>query len=249
MAKRFIDTETLLRPSIRVCSTPYKLFWIALITRCDHAGIWVKDFEMINLLCGTNIDEKNALKHFSDNIVEIDNGKRWFIPDFIDFQYPSGLKSGNNAHISAIKILSKYELWDGDKLRVSPDPKCTLHSGSQDKEMDKETVKDMVKEEKEVSSKKNNPELSFEKFWNLYDKKVGDKEKVKPKWNALNDENKKFIMAYIPNYKNSQPDKIYRKNPMTFLNQKGWKDELLIRPNTKQETNNHPREFNRPPAP
>ncbi|MEM7485830.1 MAG: hypothetical protein AAF348_11540 [Bacteroidota bacterium] len=146
MAKRFIDTETLLRPSIRVCPTPYKLFWMVLLTRSDHAGIWVKDMEMANLLVGTKIDPKKALEFFDDKIVQIDNGRRWFIPDFIDFQYPSGLNPKNNAHISAIKILIKYGLWDEEKMRVSVDPNIGLQVGSQDmvKVKEKEKVKEKV---------------------------------------------------------------------------------------------------------
>ena len=35
-------------------------------------------------------------------------------------------------------------------------------------------------------------------------------------------------MSYIPQYKQCQPDKKYRKNPETFLNQKAWNDELIF---------------------
>ncbi len=34
-------------------------------------------------------------------------------------------------------------------------------------------------------------------------------------------------MLYIPKYKAAQPNKQYRKNPETFLNNKSWNDELI----------------------
>lgn len=69
--------------------------------------------------------------------------------------------------------------------------------------------------------------VSFTKFWDLYDKKVGDKEKLFKKWKKLSEEDQKLAMEYIPKYKLAQPDKKYRKNPETFLNNKSWNDELI----------------------
>lgn len=67
----------------------------------------------------------------------------------------------------------------------------------------------------------------FEKFWSLYDKKVGDKEKLFKKWLKLKKEEKELIFKYIPKYKLAQPEKKFRKNPETFLNNKSWNDELI----------------------
>ena len=69
--------------------------------------------------------------------------------------------------------------------------------------------------------------ISFDDFWNLYEKKVGDKTKLEAKWEKLTDEDRTNIMAYIPKYIKSQPDKKYRKDPATFLNNKSWNDELI----------------------
>jgi hypothetical protein len=69
--------------------------------------------------------------------------------------------------------------------------------------------------------------FSFDQYWNLYDKKVGDKEKLEKKWRKLSDFERKLIMDYIPKYKSSTPDKQYRKDPATFLNGKAWNDELI----------------------
>ena len=78
-----------------------------------------------------------------------------------------------------------------------------------------------------------NINVSFENFWNLYDKKRGDKSKLEKKWKKLSDSDRLEIMDYIPKYKSSQPEKKYRKDPSTFINNKSWKDELLNNMNSK----------------
>lgn len=67
----------------------------------------------------------------------------------------------------------------------------------------------------------------FEEFWADYDKKVGNKTKIEAKWNRLSDSNKFKIKANIPLSKNGQPDKQYRKNPETYLNNESWNDEII----------------------
>jgi hypothetical protein len=81
-----------------------------------------------------------------------------------------------------------------------------------------------------------NINIDFEWFWNEYDKKVGDKQKLKKKWNKLTDEERQNAMNYLDLYKQSVPDKQFRKNPETFLNNKSWNDEIInrsITPNHK----------------
>ena len=74
-----------------------------------------------------------------------------------------------------------------------------------------------------------NINIDFEWFWNDYDKKVGDKQKLKKKWNKLTDEERQNAMNYLDLYKKSVPDKQFRKNPETFLNNKSWNDEIINR--------------------
>ena len=74
-----------------------------------------------------------------------------------------------------------------------------------------------------------NINIYFELFWNDYDKKVGDKQKLKKKWNKLTDEERQNAMNYLDLYKQSVPDKQFRKNPETFLNNKSWNDEIINR--------------------
>ena len=69
--------------------------------------------------------------------------------------------------------------------------------------------------------------ISFDIFWDLYDKKVGDKDKLKKKWDSMKDDDRSSIIEYIPKYKLIQPEKKFRKDPQTFFNNSSWNDELI----------------------
>ena len=49
-------------------------------------------------------------------------------------------------------------------------------------------------------NKKSNINIAFADFWNLYDKKRGDTDKIEKKWNALSDKDRQLAMNYIPGY-------------------------------------------------
>lgn len=89
------------------------------------------------------------------------------------------------------------------------------------------------KEEKSSAKKEENI-ADFKEFWDLYDKKVGNKEKILKKWLKLNLKDRSAIMEYLPKYIEATPDKKYRKNPETFLNNRAWEDEI-IRNNTNNK--------------
>jgi len=97
----------------------------------------------------------------------------------------------------------------------------------------KNTSKEVLKKNKE--DKEIN--IVFDIFWNLYDKKVGEKEKLKKKWESLNDNERQRAISHIPKYKESQPDKKFRKDPSTYLNNKSFNDEIIgqdiMQPNFK----------------
>jgi len=75
----------------------------------------------------------------------------------------------------------------------------------------------------------NRSPYPFDDFWNDYDKKVGDKEKIRKKYDKLPEKVKLSIKEHIPKYKLAQPEKQFRKNPETYLNNKGWNDEIIAK--------------------
>ncbi|MCP4763805.1 MAG: hypothetical protein GY870_18685 [archaeon] len=66
-------------------------------------------------------------------------------------------------------------------------------------------------------------ENEFDSFWDLYDKK-SDRKKCLAKWKRLKDVDKKKIFQTLPTYLDSTPDRQYRKNPATYLNNESWND-------------------------
>jgi len=107
-----------------------------------------------------------------------------------------------------------------------------------------------VKESKDNSNDKNHSQkevrdlnISFDEFWNEYDKKTGDKKKLLAKWQALKDDERILAMEHIKKYKIAQPDKAFRKDPQTYLNNKSFNDEIIYRnsgvKNEQQPTQRH----------
>jgi hypothetical protein len=84
-------------------------------------------------------------------------------------------------------------------------------------------IQNIIKKENNIIN------IPFSDFWNLYDKKVGDKDKIEISWNKLSYKNRVLIMEYLPKYIQARPDKLYRKNPNSFINQKSWLDEIITK--------------------
>lgn len=145
MAKRFTDTNKYRNPFFRGLKGPYKLLWDFLYHHCDNAGIWIVDFEEAQKYVGKDmkIAEDLALSFFNEDetrVVPISEGKKWFIPSFIEFQY-SRLSEKNKAHTGIISQLVKYHLLNEDlSIRTILRPLEGSLQGPKDK--DKEQDKD-----------------------------------------------------------------------------------------------------------
>ena len=109
MAKRFTDTDKWKKPFIKGLPIEYKCFWFFLLDDCDHAGIWHVDIEIASLRLGIQLSLQKARGFFAEKVVEFDNGTKWFLPDFIEFQYGS-LSEKNKMFKPVTQLLSKYNL-------------------------------------------------------------------------------------------------------------------------------------------
>jgi hypothetical protein len=156
MAKRFTDTNKYKKPFVRALPGAYKLLWDFLYHDCDHAGIWIVDFEIAQSYVGKDmpIHRSRALELFNRDevrVVELEKGNKWFIPGFIEFQYGK-LKAANRAHAAVIDILNRYGLIDNDfKVKANKpltSPLQVAMDMEKDKELDKEKDKDKGEPEK-----------------------------------------------------------------------------------------------------
>lgn len=87
---------------------------------------------------------------------------------------------------------------------------------------------DKEKKSKVNISKVNILDSAFDEWWDKYDKKI-NKDKAISKWNILTNEEKQLALKIVESYVDSTPDKTFRKDPTTYLNNKSFNDEIIIR--------------------
>jgi hypothetical protein len=104
-------------------------------------------------------------------------------------------------------------------------PKNDSTSKAYAKHMETETITDTKTINK---TKAKIHDWQFEQWWNDYDKKVS-KDKAIAKWNILTSDEKQLALKIVQEYVNSTPDKTFRKDPTTYLNNKSFNDEIIIR--------------------
>ena len=135
------------------------------------------------------------------------------------------------------EVLAKLEIktrsipckFDSAKLASSNMTDCHHPLGQNGTIQDDKMARSLRdKKESNEENKKDTLGVSFDDFWNLYDKKRGDKDKIEKKWQSLKDSEREAIMNHLPLYKKSQPNKKYRKDPSTYLNNKSWNDEIIF---------------------
>lgn len=117
-----------------------------------------------------------------------------------------------------------------------PQPKSgEIHEPSNDGQLTDngrpETKRNEVEEETETKETAGEaPPLviwpCFNDFWELYDKKE-DRPKCEKKWNTINQGAREKIMEHLALYIRATPDKQYRKNPLTYLNNQSWNNEII----------------------
>lgn len=130
MSKRFTATEKWDRPWFRDLPNEYKLLWIFICDKCDISGTWYVDMRLAEFSLGIKLDCNEAKRLFSKQIDVLNDGSKWFIKDFISFQYGE-LVANNNLHRAVIKCL---------EISGASQPLVRVLAG------DKVMVKDKVKE-------------------------------------------------------------------------------------------------------
>jgi hypothetical protein len=67
--------------------------------------------------------------------------------------------------------------------------------------------------------------ISFESFWDYYDKKEGSKANLEKLWTDLTDKERSWIAQGLDIVKSKQSDKQYLPNPENFLKGRYWENE------------------------
>lgn len=202
MSKRFTGTEKWSHGWFRKLLPKLKCVWFYLLDKCDHAGVWIADFEAVSFHVGEEITEADFAV-FGDKLKKFD-GDKYFIPTFIEFQYGE-LNPENRVHKSVISILEKQGLYK---------PPISSLKGAKDK--DKDMVKDKVKGIK----------AEIEKIYlELYPLKEGKQKGIETLSKSVKTpEDLELLKSAIEKYKRSIKDPKYIKHFSTFATE--WKDWL-----------------------
>jgi hypothetical protein len=141
--------------------------------------------------------------------------------ELVDFGFIKMIEKSKNQYSSNIIALSK-----NDKALDNALDKAFIKHASKQSESTQQSIDSIDKQitNKQITNKQLN--ISFDTFWNLYDKKI-EKDKCESKWNKLTNKDREDIINHIPKYKLATPDKQYRKNPETYFNNKTWRDEII----------------------
>lgn len=153
MAKRFTDTEKYRKHFLRSLTAPYKLLWDYILCDCNHAGIWIVDFEAARMYLGKDIriKEDAALAAFNKDevrIIPIDCGDKWFVVGFIEYQYGQ-LNPRNRVHASVIKMLERYGLWKDGKISLDVSDVPARKVPTQKEEQQQQQQTEEVQQEQE----------------------------------------------------------------------------------------------------
>ena len=189
------------------------------IEHCNRLG-WKKKFGFPSQMVMEALGIKNW-KTYSKALQEI-----------VNFGFIEMIEKSKNQYSSNIISLKSATVKNGEAPTKALDKALAKHSTKQGQS----TVSIIKQYNKEQINKEQE---SFTRFWNLYDYKKGNKEKLFKKWCNLTKEEKKLIFIYVPLYVKSTPNKQYRKHPETFINNKSWLDEIIQQEKPKTAAERH----------
>ena len=164
------DTDKWKKRFLRELKPQHKLLWFYILDDCNHAGIWDVDIEVASIRVGEELINDMLPQAFLDKIVIFDNGEKWFIPEFIEFQYGE-LNPNSNVHKSVIALLEKYNL-EG-YMKGSQGVQSTLIDKDKDKDIVKAKAKvkrfakPTIEEVSDYCNERNN-DVDAEKFYDYY---------------------------------------------------------------------------------
>ena len=149
------------------------------------------------------------------------------------FEEQEQIKVESNNQYSLITIC-KYDSYQNNNQESEQPTNNQRTTDEQPTENERKTDEQQVNTSKEVLEyiedieiDKNKDIELFQKFWDLYEKKKG-KKNSQTQWNKLTQIEKELAVSSIPNYKLSQPNEKYRKDPERYLSQKIFNDEFVL---------------------
>jgi hypothetical protein len=112
MSKRFFDTTIFEEDWFLEAPDGYSLFWFYMCARCDHGGIFKPNVALFNRTFQKDISKEKVFAFYNNDkerVRVLPNG-RWFLEDFIVFQYGKTLTLTNPVHKSIVNLLALNEV-------------------------------------------------------------------------------------------------------------------------------------------
>jgi hypothetical protein len=141
MAKRFTDSEKWNKASFHKWSPKAKFLWLYLCDRCDHAGLWDPNFELLEFHLGFTTNAEEISNLFGERVMWTQSGKL-YLTTFFEFQYGQFDKAKSKCALSAFSRLEKEGLF---KPLPNPSLRVKDTDTDTDTDLDKDTDKDARK--------------------------------------------------------------------------------------------------------
>ena len=151
-----------------------------------------------------------------------------YFRDLVKWGFFTLIQESKNQYSSNIISLSRASALP--KMDKALDKAIAIHGSKQLQGMGRSNGS-VDKQEINKGKPLNTKTIEFDIFWNLYDKKIGDKNGCIKKWGKLAEETQLKIIEILPEWKNQFQDKQFQPYPATFLNQERWNDEDEIKTN------------------
>lgn len=224
---RSVNTRFWGDPFIEQLNPSEKLLFLYLLTNPLSNLLGVYEITIKRICYDTSLTKEtvtNGLKRFEKD------KKAFYKDNFIIL--PNWLKNQRLNSNMKIAVAKEFSALPNElKDNILGNGSESLSNGSKGFEMIRECLgKYEIEIEVESEPKKEDIEtvLTFDQFWELYDKKV-EKKKSELKYSKVKEKDRVLIKEHIPKYKAAQPDKNFRKNPETYLNNESWNDEIIQR--------------------
>jgi len=204
---------------MRLKAEGYGIYFMILERLRDSSDYMsIKDYNMLAFDFRVSADTVKSVVEDFGLFSFTEDGKRFYSESFLKRMKQKDEKS-EKARESANKR------WEEHKQE------CERNANASIQECERNAIKEKKgKENKEkeinLESKDSLDELAFETVWAMYEKK-GTSKVSRSKWDKLPKYKKQLALNHIPLYVQATPNKRYRKNFETYINQEAWNDEIF----------------------
>lgn len=220
--KRFSDTARFDEGWYVELPVEMKSAWELIWAKCDCAGVWEPSFKLADFQIGKRVNWEEFHQKLESRIFILPSGA-WWIRDFVKMQCGT-LSVECRAHLPVISRLRSHGLMTMDSLSIVY-PK-TIHSH---KEQEQEEEQEQEKGKGRESQERENGQ-AFEEFWQAYPRRVG-KAHAEAAWKKHGCES--LLPQILVSVRACKISADWTKeggqfipHPATWLNRRGWEDEL-----------------------